>query len=122
MLERLRNWYLSFHASFHGSEVILWARCQYIFFLVYTGLQVVDVSLFISDKHLLQGYMFMNAIVTEAKGGDFAAAAQKSGATLGEAARFSRAKPAAARVRQRNWRTPHQSPGWSTSSSITAVT
>jgi peptidyl-prolyl cis-trans isomerase D len=35
-----------------------------------------------------------NAIVTEAKGGDFAAAAQKAGATVAEAPRFSRAKPA----------------------------
>jgi hypothetical protein len=35
-----------------------------------------------------------NSIVTGAKLGDFSAAAQKVGATLGEAARFSRAKPA----------------------------
>jgi peptidyl-prolyl cis-trans isomerase D len=34
------------------------------------------------------------AIVSEATGSDFAAAAQKAGATVGEAARFSRAKPA----------------------------
>lgn len=66
MLEHIRNGYGRFHESFHGSEVILWARCQYIFFLVYTGVQVMDMSLFITDKHLLQGYMFMNAIVTEA--------------------------------------------------------
>jgi peptidyl-prolyl cis-trans isomerase D len=35
-----------------------------------------------------------NAIVSEAKGGDFATAAQKASATVGETARFSRAKPA----------------------------
>lgn len=35
-----------------------------------------------------------NALVAEAKGGDFPAAAQKAGATVGEAARFSRVKPA----------------------------
>lgn len=35
-----------------------------------------------------------NALVAGAKGGDFPAAAQKAGATVGEAARFSRAKPA----------------------------
>lgn len=34
------------------------------------------------------------AIVSEARGGDFAAVAQKAGATVGETARFSRAKPA----------------------------
>lgn len=34
------------------------------------------------------------AIVSEAAGGNFAAAAQKAGATVGETARFSRAKPA----------------------------
>lgn len=66
MLEHFKNGYSRFHESFHDSEVILWARAQYIFFLVYTGLQVMDVSIFISDKRLLQGYMFMNAIITEA--------------------------------------------------------
>jgi peptidyl-prolyl cis-trans isomerase D len=35
-----------------------------------------------------------NTLVTAAKDGDFSAAAQKAGATVGEAARFSRAKPA----------------------------
>ena len=34
------------------------------------------------------------AIISEARGGDFAAVAQKAGATVGETARFSRAKPA----------------------------
>lgn len=54
-----------FVASFHDSEVILWARLQYIIFLVYTGLQAVDVSVFISDKRMLQGYILFNAMMTE---------------------------------------------------------
>lgn len=59
------DWLRRFHDTFHDSEVILWARCQYIFFLVYTGLQSVDVSMFISDRRMFQCYLFMNAIITE---------------------------------------------------------
>lgn len=55
-----------FYDTFHGSETILWARAQYIFFLVYTGMQAADVSVFISDHRMLQCYIIMNAIITEA--------------------------------------------------------
>jgi hypothetical protein len=61
MLDQLRR----FHASFHDSEIILWARLQFVFLLVYQGLQSVDVSAFISDHRLFQCYLFTNAIVTE---------------------------------------------------------
>lgn len=45
--------------------LIVWARLQYILLIVYTALQQVDLSLFISDQHLLQGYIFINAITSE---------------------------------------------------------
>jgi hypothetical protein len=61
MLNKLRE----FHASFHDSEVILWARSQYLMLAIYTALQSVDMSAIISDRHLLQGYIFANAMVTE---------------------------------------------------------
>lgn len=65
MLSHLRAKYIWFHATFHDSEVILWARVQYLFGLIYAGMQVMDMSLFISDKKLLQLYFFANAMVTE---------------------------------------------------------
>lgn len=61
MLNGLRR----FLASFHDSEVILWARSQYLMLAIYTAMQSVDMSSIISDRHLLQGYIFANALVTE---------------------------------------------------------
>jgi len=61
MLNQLRN----FHASFHDSEVILWARLQFLFGVAFVSLQGVDMSSIISDKHLLAGYIFANGFITE---------------------------------------------------------
>lgn len=61
MLNQLRK----FHASFHDSEVIAWARIQLIIGAAFVALQSVDMSVFISDKHLLMGYIFANAFITE---------------------------------------------------------
>lgn len=61
MLNQLRK----FQATFHDSEVILWARAQFLLLALYQGLQAVDMSEVISDRHLLQGYVFVNAVVTE---------------------------------------------------------
>jgi hypothetical protein len=61
MLNQLRK----FRATFHDSEVILWARAQYLMLAIYTALQSVDMSSIISDRHLLQGYIFANALITE---------------------------------------------------------
>lgn len=61
MLDYLRR----FHATFHDSEIILWARAQFLLLAMYEGLQSVDMSAIISDHRLLQGYIFVNAVVTE---------------------------------------------------------
>jgi hypothetical protein len=61
----MREYFNKFWRSFHDSEVILWARLQFLLLALYTALQSVDMSQVISDGHLLQGYMFTNAFVTE---------------------------------------------------------
>jgi hypothetical protein len=61
MLNQLRN----FRDTFHGSEVILWARVQFLLGSAYVALQGVDMSVFISDRHLLMGYIFANGLITE---------------------------------------------------------
>lgn len=65
MIQFLRNRFSEFYASFHDSEVILWARLQYVLLAIYTALQSVDVSEFISDHRMLQCYIFANALLTE---------------------------------------------------------
>jgi hypothetical protein len=65
MIEFIRNRAIEFHATFHDSEVILWARIQWIFLAVYTGMQTMDMSAFISDQKLLQLYIGVNAAMTE---------------------------------------------------------
>lgn len=56
-----------FHGSFHGSDTIVWARAQFLLLAAsgYTAVQGVDMSVFISDKHQLQIYIFANALITE---------------------------------------------------------
>jgi len=65
MIEFIRNRWHEFHASFHSSEVILWARLQFLFFALYTGMQGVDMSAFISDKRLFQLYLLANGVIGE---------------------------------------------------------
>ena len=65
MIQFLRNRTSEFHATFHDSEVLLWARSQYLMLALYQGLQAIDISVFISDRHILQGYIFANAVITE---------------------------------------------------------
>lgn len=52
-------------STFHSSEVIIWARAQYILLVVYEALQQIDISAFISDHRLLQIYIFINALMSE---------------------------------------------------------
>lgn len=61
MLQQLRK----FHASFHDSEVILWARLQFVLGAAYVALQGVDMSQIISDKQMLMAYIFANGFFTE---------------------------------------------------------
>lgn len=60
-----RGWH-AFVGSFHGSETIIWARCQFLFFCLYTAAQSVDISAFISDHRLLQVYILVNGFLAEA--------------------------------------------------------
>jgi hypothetical protein len=61
----IKQEYAYIHSTFHSSEVILWARAQYVLLAVYTALQQVDLSAIISDHRLLQFYIFANALVSE---------------------------------------------------------
>lgn len=54
-----------FWNTFHSSEVIIWARAQYILLAVFEALQMVDVSAFISDHRMLQCYIFANGVISE---------------------------------------------------------
>lgn len=65
MKQTVRGWWAKFHASFRSSETILWARAQFVLFAVYTALQQVDMTAFISDHRLLQGYILANGIIAE---------------------------------------------------------
>jgi len=65
MIDEIKYRWAQFHASFHDSETILWARAQFLFFAVYEGLQQVDMSAFVSDHRLLQGYFLLNGIIAE---------------------------------------------------------
>lgn len=61
MLNQLRK----FHGSFHASEIILWARVQFLLGSVLVALQGVDMSVFISDRHMFMIYLFANGLITE---------------------------------------------------------
>ncbi len=61
----IKQEYRYLHSTFHSSEVILWARVQYVLLALYTALQYVDLSQFISDHRLLQIYIFVNALTSE---------------------------------------------------------
>ncbi len=65
MWEHTKAYYQRFHDSFHGSDTIVWARAQILLGAAYTALQGVDISAFVTDRHLLQYYIFANALITE---------------------------------------------------------
>lgn len=65
MKQAVQGWWVKFHASFRGSETILWARAQFVLFCIYTAVQQVDISVFVSDRRLLQGYILANGIIAE---------------------------------------------------------
>lgn len=54
-----------FHESFHDSEVILWARIQFIAGAAYAVLSTSDLSPVISNPKYLWGWMMFNSFVTE---------------------------------------------------------
>lgn len=61
MLNQIRK----FHASFHDSEIILWARVQVVLGCAYAALQGVDMTTFISDRRMMMYYLFANGLITE---------------------------------------------------------
>ena len=65
MWQQIKSKWQYFHDSFHGSDTIVWARAQLLLGAGYTALQGVDVSVFVTDRHLLQYYIFANALITE---------------------------------------------------------
>jgi hypothetical protein len=65
MWQAIKGHWGSFVGTFHKSEVILWARFQILLGAAFAAMQMVDMSLFITDRQALQGYIFFNAIVTE---------------------------------------------------------
>jgi hypothetical protein len=65
MWQRVKDELSYLHSTFHSSEVIWWARTQYILLAVYEALQTVDLSAIISDHRLLQIYIFANALASE---------------------------------------------------------
>lgn len=65
MWEFVKGKWVYFQGSFRGSETIMWARAQLMLGAGYTAMQAMDMSLFISDKHALQYYIFANAMITE---------------------------------------------------------
>lgn len=65
-MAKVKQWWDSFLASFKGSETIIWARTQYLFGILLTAVSSIDFSQFITDRHLLVAYMFINAVITEA--------------------------------------------------------
>lgn len=65
MWQHTKDWWDKFHASFGGSDTIVWARAQLLLGAAYTGVQGVDMTAFISDHHMLQYYIFANALITE---------------------------------------------------------
>jgi hypothetical protein len=65
MWQSIQGSWAYFVGSFHRSEVIFWARFQLLLGSAFVAIQGVDMSEFISDRHLLQGYIFANAMITE---------------------------------------------------------
>lgn len=65
MWDYCKDYWVKFHASFHDSEVIIWARLNAVMVPVIMGLHNVDWSAYITDKHLLIGYVAVNSVMTE---------------------------------------------------------
>ncbi len=65
MLDYMKGKWATFHASFHDSEVIVWARLNALFVPILIGLHNVDWSVYISDRTLLMTYIGVNSVLTE---------------------------------------------------------
>ena len=65
MWARIKAWALSFHASFHDSEVILFARIQMILGVAWTVLSVADLAPLITNPKYLTAWLIGSGMVTE---------------------------------------------------------
>ena len=61
----LKAWWASFHHSFHDSEVIVFARLQVIFGLVWGILTVTDLSPLIENPKYITGWLLFSGMITE---------------------------------------------------------
>ena len=64
MWAQIKTWWEEFHASFHNSETIWWARTQLVVGAVWTVLITTDLSPAISGKWLTYWLVF-SGVVTE---------------------------------------------------------
>lgn len=55
-MQRLKGWWISFHASFHDSETILWSRIKVAVGLIFVATMGFDMSTIITDPHWLLVY------------------------------------------------------------------
>ena len=60
-----RAWALKFHASFHDSEVILFARIQVLFGIAWAILSVTDMAPLITNPKYLTAWLLGSGMVTE---------------------------------------------------------
>lgn len=65
MNQHLKDIWVRFLTSFHGSEVIIWARLQIMAGAIWVGLQGIDMGVWIDDKKLLGYWMLFSASLTE---------------------------------------------------------
>ncbi len=54
-----------FKASFHGSEVIIWARLNVAFGALYAGVQFLDLTIFDLDRKWVVAWAVANGIIGE---------------------------------------------------------
>ena len=65
MWAQIKAWALSFHASFHDSEVILFARIQVLFGIAWAILSVTDMAPLITNPKYLTAWLLGSGMVTE---------------------------------------------------------
>ncbi len=65
MWARIKAWALSFHASFHDSEVILFARFQLVLGVAWTVFSATDMAPLITNPKYLTAWLLGSGIVTE---------------------------------------------------------
>lgn len=65
MWETLKANAIAFHASFHKSGTIVFARLQILFGAIWTVLTMTDLAPLISNPKILTGWLIFSGVVTE---------------------------------------------------------